>query len=173
MREEVYPLSITIVHSHVSNGNRGMPRIQDAVRPFVIHRAGPGRSPATGILFTWCDGYQSTIQDAMPRLVQHNVNLRDLVQRLIGDVGKILFDEDATISATLSWLASRHGAQTANYQVYDQETGERLRMYLNFLKKDVKLYSCSLDLKFACEEESEDEGSAGPRRLGSSKCMCR
>lgn len=161
MREEAYPLSITVIHSHAPISHRGMPCIRADGYYLISHRASPESNLTTSLLFTWCDGYQSTIEDAAKRLVGRSVNLRDLILCLVKDVGQIFCDEDITFSIILSWLVSRHGAQIANEQCYDQRTIDRLRLYLSTLRKDVEL-QCSSSFEFACEEDSEFKHDSEP-----------
>jgi hypothetical protein len=154
MREEAYPLSIRVIHSHVPHGGQGMPCIRGDGDPLVMHRSGPGTTPATSILFTWCDGYQSTIQDAVRRLVRHSVDVRDLVLYLVKNVGRMFSDEDVTFAATLSWLVSYHGAQLANEQLQRQESINTMRRQLTSLRKSLETYRSS-SLDFQSEKESE------------------
>lgn len=102
--------------------------------PIIVHRSGAGEGCGLGtsVLFDWCDGHQSTIEDAVRRTVSARVGVRSRILELIKDfdVDPGSADEAFTFAATLSWMRSGHGARVANSPGYGKEAVERLKRHL-------------------------------------------
>jgi hypothetical protein len=75
-------------------------------------------SLATGVIFEWCDGYRSSIADALLRSVQWQVEIRPLaLQSLEG--GRARCGElGETFEEILDNLGSQSGALRINHQTY-------------------------------------------------------
>lgn len=69
-------------HPHIATHGEGMPEIIDPGAATVILRKDEGGTIATAVLFEWCDGYQSTITDALSRTVPRQLDVTAISRQL-------------------------------------------------------------------------------------------
>ena len=150
-RKDTFPPSIAIRHSHIESDGKGIPEIVNPHLAAVTQRASKGNTLATGMVFEWCDGYRSTIADALNRTVQGKVDILNLVQRLIRERNVADLDEELALDETLRRLESQHGALLANY-------GDRP---ISTLCQDVRFsLKCKASRRCHCDVPSMQLGSS-------------
>lgn len=110
-RKEEYPLSIRVRHEHVGTSGFGFPRIVNPHLATVVGR----KDLATGVVFEWCDGYRSSIADAVHRMVRRQVEIRPLAMCSLEEARLASGEPGKTLAEVLNELGSQSGVLRINH----------------------------------------------------------
>jgi hypothetical protein len=99
-----------IDHGHIAANGKGAPAI---IEPH-LSVIGRQNGLATGTVFEWCDGFVSTIADAILRTVQRQVQIKPLVLKSVEAGLSSGGDDEKMLADVLDGLASQEGALLIN-----------------------------------------------------------
>lgn len=110
-RRERHPLSVKIQHEHAFTQGQRIPCIISPQSAVVVRRT----RLATGIVFEWCDGIRSTIEEALLRSVRPQIEIKGLMLQQSQAAHPRYQDEDVVFAEGIDGLASQRGARLINY----------------------------------------------------------